>query len=424
MKNINLKLRTVMAAVALAILCATVSCKEDTIGQTPSDSTPPAKVKNVRAVSIPGGAQITYDLPDDPDMLYVKAVWTVNGVEKNNTASLNTRTLEIKGFGSTDPQEILLYSVDRSQNVSEPESVTITPDTPPVTTIFESIEVTPAFGGIRITWSNPTGEDLTITVTANDTLSAEGEMKEVDVVYTSLRDGVYSVRGLEPKKRVFGVMVRDRWDNMSPVKTIEETPLYEEKLNKQLWSREELPGDNLSARQSGSGGRWLELYDDNIGLTSYNWWYANEPKYPMLFTLDLGVNAKLSRHALWHYMMNNGNTYTYGQHLNVKRWKLYGAAEYSASTDEAYWTAEEEGTGWKADWTLLAECVTLKPSGMDNSAVTQEDADFAVQGFQFDCALDAPPVRYVRFHITETWQNSYEIIIGELTFWGQVQSNN
>jgi hypothetical protein len=54
---------------------------------------------------------------------------------------------------------------------------------------------------------------------------------------------------------------------------------------------------------------------------------------------------------------------------------------------------------------------------MDNGTVTQEDRDFAAQGHQFDMA-EAPPVRYVRFHCTETWAGGLDFHISELTFYG------
>jgi hypothetical protein len=126
-------------------------------------------------------------------------------------------------------------------------------------------------------------------------------------------------------------------------------------------------------------------------------------------------------------MMDNGQRFTYSQHFNVKRWKIYGTnsisqeAFDSQESAEAYWKAEGEGEGWKGDWFLLADCYSYKPSGMDDNTVTQADRDYSVGGFSFDMNLDAPPVRYVRFHVTETWLNSWEVIIGEITFWGATQ---
>jgi hypothetical protein len=410
-----------MALTALTV-CMTVlmnSCEKDVIGQTPTDKTAPGKVTNVQAMSIPGGARITYDLPTDPDLLYVKAVWIVNNVEKNNTASLNSRTLDIKGFGSTDPQTVRLYSVDRSQNISEPAEVAITPATPPVDLIYSSMEMQEAFGGVLFRWENVAEEDVTLVIEGKTT---DGEWEELDVVYSNIPEGSYTLRNQPSEQREFSVTVRDRWDNFSPRKSQVLTPLFEEKLDKKLWSRHLLTGDNSSERASGSGGFWTELYDDNLGLTSYNWWYANVPTFPFFFTIDLGVTAKLSRNTLWHYMMNNGQTFTYGQHFNVKRWKIYGTNTISSETDESYWKAEGEGEGWKGDWYLLADCYSYKPSGMDNNTVTQADRDYSVGGFSFDMDIAVPPVRYVRFHVTETWLNSWEVIIGEITFWGAIQN--
>ncbi|GHT38263.1 hypothetical protein AGMMS49965_01090 [Bacteroidia bacterium] len=391
-------------------------CTEEFVGQPAVDKVAPGQVKNPVAESIPGGAKITYELPDDADLLYVKAVWTINGVEKNATASLHYRSLEIKGFGNTDPQTVALYSVDRSENLSNPVSVSIIPGPPPVTSILESLSMVNAFGGIQLTWKNETKDDISIIVQGKNSI---GELTEIEVIYTNSTDGKYVVRNLPAVKREFAVYVRDRWDNISATKNQVLTPLFEEKLNKKLFARKLLPGDNPSERPTGSsGGGWDNLYDDDLGISNWSFWYANIGQSPIFFTIDLGITAKLSRYALWHFM--NSYSYMYSGHENLKYWKVYGTNTLSAETSLDYWTATAEGTGWKQDWTMLADCESFKPSGMaPGSPVTQEDRDYATRGFQFDFPLEAPPMRYLRFHVTGTWHGGDSFLIGEVTFWGQ-----
>ncbi|MDR0865811.1 MAG: DUF4959 domain-containing protein, partial [Candidatus Symbiothrix sp.] len=200
--------KTVYILLVFLTVALAYSCSEEQVGQTPTDKVAPGPVKNPVAESIPGGATITYDLPGDADLLYVKAVWTVNGVEKNTSASFNSKTLTIKGFGTTDPQTVLLYSVDRSQNMSAPVSITITPDTPPVRSIFESISTLAAFGGFQITWQNEAKEDISIVIQGKD---EKGEMNEIEVIYSNSKDGKYMVRNLPAVENEFTLSVRDRW---------------------------------------------------------------------------------------------------------------------------------------------------------------------------------------------------------------------
>ncbi|GHT38946.1 hypothetical protein AGMMS49965_03690 [Bacteroidia bacterium] len=385
------------------------SCSEEQVGQPATSGVVPGQVRNPVAESIPGGAKITYDLPGDEDLLYVKAVWTVNGVEKNTSASLNSKTLVIKGFGSTDPQTVLLYSVSRSKNVSAPVSVPITPGTPPVRSISETIFMKAAFGGLLITWQNEAKEEISIVVQEKDD---EGEMKEIDVIYSNTSDGNYTVRNRPAEEREFAVFVRDRWNNISEVKKAVLTPLYEVKLDKTLMARKILPGDYAGERGSRP---WAFMFNDLVTVGS-NVWHAQNASLPRLFTIDLSVTAQLSRYTYWHrygylYSIDGGN---------LKYWKVYGTNTLSSETSDDYWTATEEGTGWKKDWTLLADCESFKPSGMAiGSSVTQEDMDYASNGFPFDLPMEAPPVRYIRFHISETWGGIIDWQVEELSFWGQ-----
>jgi hypothetical protein len=380
------------------------SCEEEFVGQTPTDSVAPGKVINPQWESLPGGAKITYDLPADDDLLYVKAVYTVNGKEKNTSASLHNKLLEVKGFGTTDSQVIRLYCVDRSGNSSEPVAVEIVPDTPPVRTILESLAMEEAFGGIQLTWKNETGADIAIYVQVK---GDDGEWSEVDVIYTGIVDGKYNVRGMAAEQRDFNVYIRDRWDNLSDTKTGTFTPFAEEKLDKAKWTRKILIGDNET--ESGFGP-WYKISND-IWETD-DIWETSAGKSPILFTVDLGVTAKLSRYALWH---RGHGDWEYIHH-NPKYWTVWGTDVLSTTNDEAYWTATEGG--WKNDWIQLADCISLKPTGMD-TPVTQEDRNYANLGFQFDMPLSAPPVRYIRFHVTGTWDNGDMLHVSELTFWGQ-----
>ena len=379
------------------------ACKQEYVGQPGIDSVPPGKIENPKVENLPGGAKITYDLPHDDDLLYVNAVYHINGKEMNTSSSMYNNELMVEGFGSTDEQKIKLYCIDRSNNVSEPVEVTIHPTTPPVQLIYESLKVKEGFGGIQVEWENKTEADIAIYLVAADSI---GDLNVADVVYTSTAEGKYSLRGFNDEERVFGVYIRDRWDNFSDTLSNAFTPLYEMEMDKSKWKWEKLLGDNTT--ELGGNWAWEKIRD---GIAGDQGWHTNIAKSPMYFTIDLGVTAKLSRYKLWHRL--GGWAYT---HFNPKKWDVYGTTSPDyGNHDEAYWI---EG-GFKEDWHLLLSCYSIKPSG-ENSPVTNEDQEYAANGFEFEFPLDAPPVRYLRFHVHETWGGAANIHISELSFWGKV----
>lgn len=391
----------------LLVLVYFSGCKEEPIGQTPSNSEAPGCILNPTVKNIPGGAEITYDLPDDDDLLCVKATYTINGQEKNTTASMYNNTIKVEGFGSTSEQTIQLYTIDRSSNISVPVAVKIQPTTPPIKLIYNTLTMNRDFGGVQLTWENDNKAEVVIYILAADSI---GDLTVADVVYTNSTKGKYSLRGFNDTERVFGTYISDRWDNYSDTIKGKFTPLYEMKLDKNKFKKTSLLGDNTTVYSS---WKFEKIWDDIIGDQG---WITNEANevLPVRFTIDLGTVVKLSRYKLNH-RDNNGNRVYTGD--NLKRWKIYGTASprFDLQNDATYWKEE----GYKKDWTHFLDCVAFKPSG--EGPITMEDKDFGKVGFEFTFPLDAPPVRYLRFEVDETWGGGTHVNICELTFWGNNQ---
>ena len=395
---------TILVLSTIFLMATLYGCNEEPVGQTPTDSTPPGKITNPDVVNLPGGARITYTLPDDDDLLYVKAVYYINGVEKTSTATLYANSVEVMGFGSTDEQTVLLYCVDRSENHSDPVPVKIYPETPPVLLIRESMTMEAGFGGVSVFWKNEHKATVVIYLMAAD---ENGDMSVADVVYTSAADGKVNLRNFDDTERLFGVYVRDRWDNYSDTLKGVFTPYKEMELDKSLFRRQILLGDNTTIYSSPQYN-FENMWDGIVGR-SQNIYHQRDESNPNYFTIDLGVTAQLNRYTLWHRV-----GYEYGN-WNPKRWKVYGTAALSPSTEPAYWI---DG-GFKNDWFLLADCYSFKPSG-DGPDVTQEDSEYAAPGFGFDIPFDIPPVRFIRFQMEESWIGVMGFHIAEVTFWGTV----
>lgn len=95
------------------------SCSDD----DEKDTMAPGQISNVRFVPNYGGGYFLYDIPEDPDFLYVRADYTVDSGEKvSKTSSTYNDTLFVEGFGQVKEYEVKLYSVDRNENVSAPVS--------------------------------------------------------------------------------------------------------------------------------------------------------------------------------------------------------------------------------------------------------------------------------------------------------------
>lgn len=384
-----------------------LSCKEnfehEPIGGAGGSA--PEPVKNARVLrNTPGGAIITYELPDNVDIQYIKAEYTTSkGVVKDEKSSSYVDTITIKGLGDTNPRTVKLYSVNRQEKISDPVEVTINPLTPPILRVRESLGYFVDFGGFRITFKNNTSrEELGIFVLTQDSTSVD--MLEWDAQFKTSETDTLSVRGLPDKENKFGVYVRDRWDNVSDTLYFTLTPWREDLLNKKLFKSISIAGDVEWNHYQGAP---QNAYDDNVG--NGNFAHTKFPEeFPHRYTLDLGVNVKLSRFLLWQ---RPGADVLY-QHGAPKYYKVYGRAD-----DPKGGNSSDPLAGW----TLLIECRSKKPSGLPLGQNSSEDEEYAARGEEFSFPRDMEDVRYLRFEIMESWSGMKCSVISELAFYGEIK---
>lgn len=354
------------------------------------DTDAPGQVENVNVTSIPGGAKITYDLPEDIDLLYVQARYMLpNGKEVLTNASRNTRTLIIEGFAEVQEYDIALTTVDISGNCSEPYFLKITPDTPPITSVFSSLKVQADFGGVNLQWDNPTEAELAVFISMKN---KEGEWELIDSYYTSQKIGNYSVRGLDDVESEFSVQFRDKWSNYSEIRTDTLTPMYEAKIAAQdIVFLEHAFTSGIPTSDMGRLSMMCDdRFEDNVTNNSIVPWYIS-------FEVDKQP-IKLSRIVIWQYSWPFNN---YGHYYAGGNGCLY----------EVYGTDDETPTVDMSGWKLLATCPIVKPSGLPNNIgrenMTEEDYDLAHnKGHEFIFPLDAPAVRYIRIRSLESFGTS------------------
>jgi hypothetical protein len=78
MKRINRNLLLLL----LSLTAAFSNCKEDLIAPLENNTNPPGKVSNISITNGPGNATITFSLPGDKDLLYIKAVYNLQMVRR------------------------------------------------------------------------------------------------------------------------------------------------------------------------------------------------------------------------------------------------------------------------------------------------------------------------------------------------------
>lgn len=383
--------------IALFLIVAGGSCKkEGRISYTDENAPAPSPVTNVKVTVSPGAAVLTYKLPTDPQLSYVKAVYEMQpGVFREAKASYYTDTLHLIGFGDTLVHKVQLFSVGKNEKASAPVELTVQPLRPAVQSAFSSITMGATFGGVQITFQNDAKDNLAITLMMDST--GKNTWTTVNTFYTGAPLGNYSVRGFDTTVKKFAVFVRDRWSNRSDTLVKSLKPVYEELISKNTWKELRLPTDTWLQADGGYQFSWL--FDNNINSIFAS---TNLSVLPQWSTIDLGKKVILSR--IVEHQQQADHFYAGSA---VKKFELWGSNDPSPDGN------------WD-NWELLGSFNSFKPSGLPLGQTTDEDRNYAWfkgEDFSFDRLL--PAVRFLRFKTLETYSMSGQVVIAEIDLWGQ-----
>jgi hypothetical protein len=386
-------------------------CKQETLNKPiVTNTNPPGVVSNVIVVNQNGKAVLTYSLPNNNDLLYVKAVYeTSPGVAAQVVASHYTNTMIIDGFGDTLTHTIKLYAVNSSEVASAPVSVTVTPLTPGYILARRSLQVIATFGGFNFSCNNPVLDNLAI-IPLVDTAGNGKYVQTVgmDNFYSNLPVITGATRNQPAIKRNYAFVVRDRWLHYSDTLVLSLTPIFEQQLDKSKWSNFVLPNDATIL--------------NNGGLTnvSYIWDGDFHPGWPrVLFTvesastpqtvtIDLGSAHILSRMLVNPYQEVGGYYYVRGM---PKDFEIWGSNTPNLSNPEPDILSDPT-------WTKLTTSHVVKPSGSPYQTESAADVALAVAGWPFDFPVGQAAYRYIRIRSLSNWQGSYFMNIAEFTLWG------
>ena len=378
-------------------------CSEDVNRPIENNSEAPGKVTVTNVENLPGSAIISYIIPNDPDLLYVMATYTQNGITREFKASYYTNMLLLEGFGRDAEYKVDLYAVNRSEKKSEVTSINVHPTRPPVMEVYENLQYKPTFGGISISYENETGAFIAVGVlTTND----KGEIYEPYTSYSNRQEVRFSVRGFETEERTFGVYVRDKWGNATDTVYYTVIPLFEMTLDKSLFRELKLKGD---ADATAWGGQLRYIWDDRAFGDNEGEWGLHTGNVatgvPMYISLDLGQIATLSRFKLWS-IMDDKHMFN---DMSPRKYEVWGRlATIDPVTDNG---------AFYPNWFKMCDIEDIKPSGLPAGLLTDEDRTVARNGNEYVFEDIQYKTRYIRIVCNLNWSGNTNMCFSEVSLW-------
>ena len=100
-------------AILLISIITLIGCKDD----ENQDSTPPGSLTIENITPTNGGGIISYTLPDDSDILFVRAEYTNSlGIDVYRVSSSHNDSIEIDGLNQNTPVQVRLFVIDENEN--------------------------------------------------------------------------------------------------------------------------------------------------------------------------------------------------------------------------------------------------------------------------------------------------------------------
>lgn len=392
-------------AMALVILAACSKSEEYKDYMSNGEIIYPARADSIRAY--PGEKRVLLTwLTTDPRIVYFNVFWNQGNdsvrVPATHAGNLNvpdTNSVTISDL-EEGTYEFSVVSYDEDHNVSIPSLAQANAygNNYRSTLLNRAVERTEFIAGsgfASIKWHESEGLEAGVEV-----LYTAGDGAERDLFVpkdTSLTRLPSYKAGTDIRYRTLHLPDTGAIDTFRTDYAIIPAPemTYRE-LDKSRFSPVYLPGDVGSAW----GWELPFLWDHNTAEGSG--FHTPEVMLPQYFTFDLGVKAVLREMKIWQ-RQGAGMPYNAG---NLKRFEVWGSNE--PAPDGSF-------TGW----VKLAECESIKPSGLPLGSVTQEDIDYSAAGESFTFPEDTPGVRYIRIKILENWSGSLSNHMMEVSFRGE-----
>lgn len=358
---------------------------------------------------IASGISIRYALPAEDSASTVLLRYELAEGRSRLAEGLATDTLLLQGFSESRDYAVVLYVMNAWHAVVDSQVVTVHAPAPPYTIVRATLAVAPDFDGINIKALNPTHTPMEFTVTATD---APGAPPRAPATYITREDTIdYTFRGYGPVPRSFGVCVKDSFRNTSDTITTVLSPLPDQVISKDRFFTHPLASD--APQYPGWGTE--HLWDDRVDDYTPGWHTAESGNsMPVYTTFGMTSAARLTRCTL----SNRPAPYAYA-HANARSFTLWGSGKADPQ-DTRLPRAAHAGT-LAGDWVCLGTFYfEPPPSGAPITKPIEEDKMFVAQGM-FTLYPHAPPVRYIRLGVNETWAKINFAHVMELTFYETLQ---
>ena len=401
-----MKFNTTYKFVLLVIIASLgFNCSND---DDSGDTTPPGILTVTEITPTNGGGIITYDLPNDDDISYVKAVYTNSlGNEVSKVSSKYNNTIEIFGLNQTTPVDVMLSVFDESNNESSKVPVSFTPLESFIFLVQESISVNADFGGVNINWENIEEKTVFVYVHIND-----GNSEEVRILSSKKMNENIFVGGLDAIPYEISTKVEDFNGNITSIESKGNyTPIFEEVIAKDTWSLIA----NLSINGNAYEGETVNFWDDVIDTVETDadnsYFIINRDdnggalNFPMDIVIDLNKNVQVRRFKVWQrafwYQGPTPVQPYYYQSENLKTFDLYSSND-------------------KNTWELLGQFdIGFGDSNGDGTgSILSEKIDEATNGHNFVLDAVSEPFRYLKFSITSNYGSTRFCHGSEITLYG------
>lgn len=331
------------------------------------NETAPAQVANLASAAGLGEVYLTWETPNDPNLVYMRVSYVnekgdvVNKLVDNNNINPITRITKDTICGLINvPMTFSVYTCTVRGTNQGGIDVNQTPETPAFLDLIKTISLEEDFGGVNVSWANDFYRDATIVlnyassadpdVKGKTTITAKGHEKATQFIALTTDEG----KVMQGNECTVIVTVEDSEGHQSDAKTVNLTPLEVIKFAKSDWSFPGYVDDDggatigyTSQEAGGEGktpnGRVIAMIDDNLSTFWSARWTAPGGAYPQWFIIDLGKEVKISnielarrqgdnRGAIWHQFFTCPESGAVDK-KNPKTWNWIDEGTYDFNKD-------------------------------------------------------------------------------------------
>lgn len=407
-------------ALLLLMLSVLQSCKDE---ELMSDAPAPHPVSNPTYTATNGGAVITYTLPADKHLFYVKAVYVNSqGEEVFRSSSRYDNVIEIDGFVDETPQKVRLYSVGYNKKMSEAVELEVIPKESYIALIQENLTVEAILGGVNVKWHNPSEKTVFVYMNYND-----GKREREKIFSSDRRDVDMKFKGMDTIDYKISFMVEDFSGNKTGTKAKGSyRPLPEQKIDKSTWTLVSA----LTCNGDIYEGKMVNVFDDvidrNDNATDNSYciihrdnnggqlrFLSETEEKPLMIVIDLNKKAVLSRLVMWQraYQYTSGDDggvstdYAYYKEDNLRSFHLYVTNNQADITPHNVWNNP------------LMICDIGDPRD-ENGDVPSSKIQEAIDGHEFELESLSEAYRYIVIGITGTFGSETQICCSEISLYG------